>query len=353
MGAISIAFDTILAGALALPWLLLVVHLFFPDGEKHVASLPQWLKDLNQPAAVAVVLFAITYLIGSAVSRTAQDFFNDDDLHLSDGDVRLNLHRHLMFRVGNTEDRVLASTYCKQADLLVARPQDLTLAAEIKTFESYRGTCTSADPSSCLCWHVEQWFVRLEDAQEKQDKDLAKAASNLFGLQESGLLLRGEDATTRLRQLHDQVMVLRGAAFNSLITFALCLFAWGARLRARKPRPSWGWLIGAVPALLLLVATVAFFHHFGEHSAAEPPYMEFTLLLLGAAGGWLLWKPSPQAESATTDAEKKICKRWIAFLVASLLIATIAALAWWSSEVVYAQQVIYSYDSQPAPAASP
>ena len=41
MGAISIAFDTIIAGALALPWLLLVVHLFFPNGEQHVSDLPK------------------------------------------------------------------------------------------------------------------------------------------------------------------------------------------------------------------------------------------------------------------------------------------------------------------------
>lgn len=353
MSAISIAFDTILAGALALPWLLLVVHLFFPDGEKHVASLPEWIKNLNQPAVVAVLLFATAYLIGSAVSRTAQDFFNDDDLHLSDGDVRLNLHRHLMFRVGNTEDRILASTYCKQADLLAAKPQDSTLAAEIASFEKYRGSCTTADPSACLCWHVQDWFVRLEDPQEKQDKDLAKTAANLFGLQESGLLLRGEDATTRLRQLHDQVMVLRGAAFNGMVTFALCLFAWGKRLRGRSPRPRWGWLMALIPGLLLLVAVVALIHHLGERSAAAPPYMEFTLLLLGAAGGWLLWRRPPQAADAPKEADRKACARWMAFLVVSLLITTIAALAWWSSEVVYAQQVIYSYDSQPPPAASP
>jgi len=32
MGAISIAFDITIVGALALPWVLLAFHLFFPDG---------------------------------------------------------------------------------------------------------------------------------------------------------------------------------------------------------------------------------------------------------------------------------------------------------------------------------
>jgi hypothetical protein len=36
MGAFAIAFDTIIVGALAVPWVLLVYHLFFP--EEHIPS---------------------------------------------------------------------------------------------------------------------------------------------------------------------------------------------------------------------------------------------------------------------------------------------------------------------------
>jgi hypothetical protein len=38
MGALSIAFDTTIVGALALSWVVLVIHLFFPEGESLIRS---------------------------------------------------------------------------------------------------------------------------------------------------------------------------------------------------------------------------------------------------------------------------------------------------------------------------
>jgi hypothetical protein len=82
MGAFSIAFDIIIVGALALPWVLLVIHVFFSANESSLKKLLDWVKDQNQPAVAGVLLFAMTYSLGSAVSRIAQDFFDDDDLHI-------------------------------------------------------------------------------------------------------------------------------------------------------------------------------------------------------------------------------------------------------------------------------
>jgi hypothetical protein len=116
MGALTIAFDTTIVGALALPWLVLVVHLFFLGGEGSIKVLLRWVRRLNQPAVVSVVLFAMTYSLGSAVSRIAQDFFNDDDLNL-----QFPSHPPLLIRVGVTEYRILASVYCQNA--APVRPQ--------------------------------------------------------------------------------------------------------------------------------------------------------------------------------------------------------------------------------------
>lgn len=104
MGALTIAFDTTIVGALALPWVLLVIHLFFFEGENRLEGVLDWVKRKQQQAAVGVLLFALTYTLGSALSRTARDFFNDDDL-------RAQIHWQL-FRVGVTEDRIVASVYC-------------------------------------------------------------------------------------------------------------------------------------------------------------------------------------------------------------------------------------------------
>ena len=372
MGAITIAFDTIIAGALALPWLLLVVHLFFPNGEQHVADLPRWIKEINQPAALAVILFALTYLIGSAVSRTAQDFSNDDDLHLSVTDfpwhpehrywksdagktggaaaapaqasaegtpqapaIGVATKQHLILRVGMSENRVLAAVYCDKGNL--PHPARLTkdLAARISNFGTHRNACEKTT----------RWHVRFDKDQYEQEAHLTDDAENIFGYQESALLLQGEDATLRLRQLHDQVMVLRSASFNGLIAGALCLFAWGARLRRERPRSVLRWLAAALPAVIFLVALVTVSHHFEERPLSEPPYMEFSLFVLAGGGAWLLWlRPQPAGGQAEHWAP---CRRWLAFSILSILLAVTAALAWWSSEVAYTQQVIYAYDALP------
>ena len=42
MGALTIAFDTIIVGALALPWVLLAIHLFFFEGENRLGGVLNW-----------------------------------------------------------------------------------------------------------------------------------------------------------------------------------------------------------------------------------------------------------------------------------------------------------------------
>jgi hypothetical protein len=374
MGAVSIAFDMTITGALALPWLLLAIHLFYPDAVQQVPILLRWLRRVNQPAAVAVLLFAAAYSLGTAASRMAYDFFNDNDLHLSDTDVNLKLQptKMVLLRVGVTEDRILASVYCQHQSLLGEKQASSALAGQIDDFESH----------NCMCWQTLRWHVRLAPGQDEEDEALIGAAVNAFGLQESAVLLKGSDATERLRQLHDQVMVLRGAAFNGMIALSLCLFAWGATVAVEKRRSVLRWILALVPFGYLLLALIAIFHHLlGPRAISDPPYMEFTLILLGVAGGWLVWKrPNPRVEKSagdtndTGDANEKVsassatpttsqeasggqsldprpklrprtCTRWAAGVVVCGLLTSAAILGWWSTEVLYARQVIYSSDA--------
>jgi hypothetical protein len=50
MGTFNIAFDTIIVGALAFPWVLLVIHLFFPQNESRISNILDWVNKQNQPA---------------------------------------------------------------------------------------------------------------------------------------------------------------------------------------------------------------------------------------------------------------------------------------------------------------
>ncbi len=424
MGALSIAFDTVIAGALALPWVVLIIYLFFSDGAGQVRTLRDWVQPVSQSAALGVLLFAVAYTLGSAVSRIAQDFFDDDDLNLPvDG-------HHL--RVGATEDRIRTSVYC--SDLFDEQASTVKADYLLGKINDFR-----KNPS---CWQVLRWSVKFDEPQGEQNKgrekeqkkegqikeeqekeeredgqkgddDLIAAAVDIFTYQESALLLQGEDSTLRLRQLHDQVMVLRGAAFNGVVAFSLCCFAWGAALRREKTVSRALWVLLALPVVYIVMFAIAVINHLSERAISDPPYMEFVLLLIGGAGAWLvwkhpgrylvtagllvsaagalhhwerlsagslhcmdsisfrvgqaillattaiaaclLWKYEPQSPATNREqvqgaqpaaSQKEIrygsaARAGLALL--SFLLTFAASLGWWSSEVIYTQQVIYSY----------
>ena len=244
MGALSIAFDIIIVGALALPWVLLVLRLFFSDDEHTVEKHLDWVKNQKQPALAGVLLFAMTYSLGSAVSRIAQDFFDDDDLYLHAS--------HYLFRVGVTESSIRANVFCNAfRDAETATPSEPPPAKqEPSKTPQEPGNPTAAKhqrfkDNNPDCKYTGRWIVQTynPDTQERipvspgaheyvnanwinRQEELAQ---DIFQYQEAAVLLQGTDATERIRQYHDQIMVLRGAAFNSLIAFSLCLFWWSSQ----------------------------------------------------------------------------------------------------------------------------
>src|SRR5271166_3557146 len=129
MGAFSIAFDITIVGALALPWVLLVIHLFFfsANGSPVRTLLDwanKWVIQTNQAALASIFLFAMAYPLGSVVSRIAQDCFDDPDLRAYIFGVGL--------RVGVTESSIRSDVYCHNLEQI---PGDF-LAAKIAQFKA-------------------------------------------------------------------------------------------------------------------------------------------------------------------------------------------------------------------------
>ena len=317
MGAFNVAFDTIIVGALALPWVLLIIHLFFSDNESSIGSLLDWVNKQNQPAVAGGLLFAMAYFMGSVVSRIAQDCFDDDDLYF-------HVNRHLV-RLGVTESSIRAAVYCQEQDLI---PQALIESVTDNHPEQFR-----TEPWKCKYTRklsIAPVYERWIDTQ----KDLAE---RIFRIQEGALLLKGTDANERLRQFHDQIMVLRGAAFNGLIAFSLCLFWWSTKFHS--------WLRWAVPLIYFIPGINASYHHFLERPSSDPPYMEFTLLLLAAAGWYVIWPrsaPKEKSEEAKRVAQHRQRQMPFAYLVLAALLTFTASLGWWATQVLYDQQVVYS-----------
>ena len=340
MSALTIAFDTIVVGALALPWAMLLIHLFIFNGECRFEKILDWVKQQNQAAAAGVLLFAITYTLGSAVSRIAEDFFNDDDLHI--------LLNGRIVSTGITEDRLVIKVYCQNKNLL---PQ---------------GRESFIDTDRWMCEKAASTFPLDLDNGEKHQKH----AVDIFHVQESALLLKGEDDTQRLRQLHDQIMVLRGATFNGFVAFSLGLFAWCARAWGSKSARLLRWGVALIPCAYIAAALIALSHHVEAKGGPpiDPPYMEFTLLLLGGAGLYLLWKKPRPREVNTQDQAKAIMRKqnrestanqagqaaqWGGVVILAFLLTFVAFLGWWSTEVIYDNQVIYSSYAAPSQSVSP
>ena len=150
----------------------------------------------------------------------------------------------------------------------------------------------------------------------------------VFRLQESQLQLNGEDKTERLRHLRDEIMVLRGAAFDGFLGVVFCLFCWWARQGKGEKGLRWPLV---VPLVLLLVGLLSLYVHFQRSRIDEAPFMELTMIVIAAAGLRGLYK----GES----------REWYGhgLFLLMLLFWGVAYLAWWRTEVLYNDQVIYSY----------
>jgi hypothetical protein len=340
MGAFGIAFDIIVVGALALPSVLLIIHLFFSDHESSLKMLVGWVNGLNQPTLVGALLFAMAYPMGSAVSRIAQDFFDDADLH-----VHINLfgyERWARLPVA-TETNIRTDVYCEAREQILKLPPSAPSTGKTPQF-----TQSTSQDSACLD-NGGPLAPKTND-RWKAKQDLEELATRVFRVQEAALLLQGTDSNERLRQFHDQIVVLRGAAFNGMIAFFLCFFWWSVRFKS--------WLRWTAPVACSLLGINALYNHLIERPASDPPYMEFTLLVLAAAGWHVLWPRAPKVavsgEAQPQDGRGRIR---IAYVFLVTFLAASSFLGWWSTQVLYDQQVFYSYQAfiqnpKPAPPAT-
>jgi hypothetical protein len=147
-------------------------------------------------------------------------------------------------------------------------------------------------------------------------------------------------------------MVLRGAAFDGLVAFSLCLFWWNA---GRKSS-----LRYALPLVYLVPGLIALHNHvLAERAASNPPLLEFTLLMLALAGWYLLWQGNPKTKGVPVEQPALTARGHIrpAYLLLALFLTVTAFLGWQATEALYDQQVIYSSykiaSESPAKSATP
>jgi hypothetical protein len=323
MEALKLAFDTIIVGALALPWLILLIDVFLRPKDEKASTWSLFLSflvpfkdnDTAVLAAAGVFVFAATYFVGAAITRVSGDFFNDDDLWIPY--VRLP-----------TEDNIRTDVYCDPVvrELARAGGQDgmttdrCQKAAGVKTWRLWRSGKVEKR-SDLYCDNCEYSIAIIDRGEaERARKDIQRTF-----YRQGAALLAPTNNSDRLNQLHSQNLVLRGAAFNGVIAALLSFFAWCGQPGRR--RLWWAFPIMLFTAGLLIL----FLIHNRQHGLDDPPFMEFTAIVLGAVGmGIRLWGSPKQ-------------NHYLYWVGTASLLTLVAGFGWWWSEVLYDRLVLYSF----------
>jgi hypothetical protein len=245
MEAFKLAFETVLVGALALPWLALMMVLVNPKISRTIGHLTKLVPKECMPPLVGVVAFSLAYLLGSAISPVAREFLNDIDA------------------IGfPTEDKIQT--------LIMERPEG---GQVLSSGVPKRGN-----------------LAVLRDTLP--DRRSLLAANATFRQQETTVLLQGAEASERINRLHERLTVLTGATFSGFVLVLLCVFAWCGSYRGQAQGALHSSLrLRAVqfatylPCLAtILWGVVALSRDWKKHDIDDPPIMELVLLILGFFG---------------------------------------------------------------------
>jgi len=331
MDSLKFAFDTLIIGALALPWLWIFIRMFFHAGSNEQRIRFPMLDTLDEDTRkviASVMILAVGYLLGSAISRISSDFFDDDEVF-----------RKALPTVGTIRQGVYLHQYCDQHSVL---DQIYTPGRLIELADGKKILCTDAPVMDEL-------------------------VAEFFSQQEGKLLLGGDDKLGRLHEYHDQIEILRGATLNAGILFTLSLFGLFALYRSRLPPGKLRLLLKGVlyvPAVICLVGgSLLMWQHFNRPEMpaipqksttlqpantdestrhvpmvnpyelhADPPLAEALIILLGIGGFCLqLTEDNPRLY-------RNVC-------VVAMVLTVVSYGSWWWTEVLYDQQVIHSFPS--------
>src|SRR5947209_5898693 len=84
MEAFKFAFETVIIGLLALPWLAVLIDLARPGlltnhSERGIGKFLSYVPKEGRTPIISVVAFAAAYLLGSAILPVSGEFLNDED----------------------------------------------------------------------------------------------------------------------------------------------------------------------------------------------------------------------------------------------------------------------------------
>ena len=222
MDAFKLAFETTIVGLLSFVWLALAVDILFPT-----FFLEAYTKvDAKYQSALGVAALTLAYVFGSAIMPVAGQLMNDEHWPLPEFAIRCWVTVQEVWRLGQVGEY----------------PHEFTRLDGYKPMKDF---ISDGDFKNCRCSYVDVlvdpvdpdkdpvWpWPGFHDRLNKVDgdEDRRKRLLALFSVYENRILADLSDPKNdSLRQLHERIVVLRGAVINGALLFLLCLFGTLAR----------------------------------------------------------------------------------------------------------------------------
>jgi hypothetical protein len=269
-----------------------------------------------------VGILSLAYFIGSAIVPISSQLLDDEHWPLPEDAIRCQVSRDQAARLGKITDAGFPE---RHSGLVNRRVCECSYWDRFLEMDEKVGKRTFSWKGFWKGWQD-------EDDNKDEMRENKKQILTLFELEESKVLNQGSDKTEPIRQLHERIVVLRGAVFSGSALFLICLFACIAPVQGQPSpwkRSLWG--------ILLAAASLAFGLRNGMNDLKYPdifdvPVLEGLLGMITLFGAYLVVRG--------VRARPYLNLR---FLLAVGFLAALAYGGWVWSEVIYDRQVISSY----------
>ncbi len=347
MDVFKLAFETTIVGLLTFVWLALALDLLFPTFFK--AAYDKYSEKYQN--ALGIALLTLAYCFGSAITPISGQLMNDEHWPLPEFAIRCWVtvkERWLLGEVdGNTS---LLKDYTPTKDFMSSDEFNDCRCSYLDLFFDHTKSGQGLEFSRHLSVPRSLRTLRERLQQVEGDEPHRQRLLTLFAIYESRVMGDLSDKNDALKQLHERIIVLRGAVINGALLFILCLFRTLARTNTEKFQ--WQeinrvWIKTVVGlALAALLTGLAIYN--GCQDLAQPnifdmPILEFLFGLATIFGGYCVFVGVPYRSFLN--------KRT---LFVTVFLTLVAYGGWIWSEVIYDQQIILAIAvAQKASAAHP
>ena len=319
LDALKFAFEILVVGVLALPWLIVLSRIFSFGAAFGPRFDLSFVPEIARSTVAVAVVVAFGYLLGSAVSRFSRDFFNDE-----------------LWKPLPTEDLIRDNVYYDE----FCSPRHASAHEFVYRYWSspihlapQPDFCPDKQTKAKLLKGETGKLANFTELTPNQLDSFDELVEEVFRLQESELLLQGVDKVDRLKQYYDQITVLRGAAFNGFILFLLCLFGSFGSLRTHSSRHRFIGALTFLPAgIVAIFALYSFWNHWhaaNQSPYSDPPLAELIILLVPGAGLNVAYKADHLIP-------------YFRLCILASIVTAVSFGGWWWTEVMYDIQVIHS-----------